>query len=112
MAQDISVILTRTEKQTALKGRCFCGVRFIKVDLSEAVFNEADLEGATFALADSYGADFCHANLCQAPFCLCELHGVDLTDACLAGTTFRGCVSTFARTAAWCCKTSGEEGHR
>ena len=92
MAQDISVILTRTEKQTALKGRCFCGVRFIKVDLSEAVFNEADLEGATFALADLYGADFCHANLCQAPFCLCELHGVDLTDACLAGTTFRGCL--------------------
>ena len=67
-------------------------MRFIKADLSAAVFNKADLEGATFALADLYGADFCHANLCQAPFCLCELHGVDLTDACLAGTTFRGCL--------------------
>ena len=92
MAQDLNVILTRTEKRIAFSGRCFSGVRFTKVDLAEAVFNDADLEGTTFALADLYGADFCHANLRPATFCLCDLHGVDLTDACLAGTTFRGCL--------------------
>lgn len=101
MAQDLDVILTRTEKRTALRGRCFCGVQFIKVDLAETVFNEADLEGASFVLADLYGADFCHANLRQATFCLCDLHGVDLTDACLARTTFRGCLGLPPATCAY-----------
>lgn len=101
MAQDLNVILTRTEKRTALRGCCFCGVQFIKVDLAETVFNDADLEGATFALTDLYGADFCHANLRQATFCLCDLHGVDLTDACLTGTTFRGCLGLPPATCAY-----------
>ena len=100
MAHDLRVILTRTERRTALIGKRFCGVRFTKVDLAEAVFNEADLEGTTFVLADLYGADFCHTNLRQATFCLCDLHGVDLTDACWQDA-FRGCLGLSPPTCAY-----------
>ncbi len=89
MAQDLTVILTDTEKRTALIGRRLCHRQFAKVDLAGTVFNEADLEGTRFVLADLYGADFCHANLRGVEFSLCELHGVDFTDACLEQTTFR-----------------------
>ena len=92
MAPDLRMILTETEKRTALRGKRFCGEHFTKVDLAGAVFDEADLEGGYFALTDLYGADFRHTNLRQATFCLCDLHGVDLTEACLAGTTFRSCL--------------------
>lgn len=89
MEQELTVILTETEKRTALIGRCFCRPQFAEVDLARAVFREADLEGARFLQTDLHGADFCHANLRGAEFFLCDLYGVDLTDACLEQATFR-----------------------
>jgi uncharacterized protein YjbI with pentapeptide repeats len=89
MEQELTVILTETEKQTALIGRCFCHLQFAEVDLARAVFREADLEGARFVQADLHGADFRHANLRAAEFFLCDLHGVNLTEACLEKATFR-----------------------
>lgn len=83
------MILTETEKRTALIGRCFCRPQFAEVDLARAVFREADLEGARFVRTDLHSANFHHANLRGAEFFLCDLHGVNLTEACLEQATFR-----------------------
>jgi len=48
MEQELTVILTETEKQTALIGRRFHHLEFAKVDLARAVFRESDLAGARF----------------------------------------------------------------
>jgi uncharacterized protein YjbI with pentapeptide repeats len=89
MEQELTVILTETEKQTALVGRRFCRLQFAQVDLAGAVFREADLEGVRFVQTDLHGADFRHANLRGAEFFLCDLYGADFTDACLEQATFR-----------------------
>ncbi|MBI3245975.1 MAG: pentapeptide repeat-containing protein [Deltaproteobacteria bacterium] len=89
MEQELTVILTETEKRTALIGRRFCRRQFAEVDLAGAVFREADLEGARFVQADLHGADFRQANLRGAEFFLCDLYGADFTDACLEKATFR-----------------------
>lgn len=89
MEQELTVILTETEKQTALIGRRFSFLHFTEVDLSGAVFREADLEGTKFVRTDLRGADFCRANLQGAVFSLCNLHGADFTDARLEGANFR-----------------------
>jgi len=89
MEQELTVILTETEKQTALIGRRFSFLHFTEVDLSGAVFREADLEGTKFVRTDLRGADFCRANLQGAVFSLCNLHRADFTDARLEGANFR-----------------------
>ncbi len=83
------MILTETEKRTALIGRRFCCLQFVKVNLARAVFREADLEGTRFMLADLHEADFRQANLRGAEFSLCDLYGADFTDAYLEKATFR-----------------------
>jgi hypothetical protein len=87
--QELTVILTETEKQTALIGKQFSLMRFAEVDLSGAVFREADLEGTKFMKVDLRGADFRQANLQGAVFSLCDLHEADFTDARLEGANFR-----------------------
>jgi len=89
MDQKLILILTETEKRTALIGRWFCRLQFARVDLVGAVFREADLEGTRFMLADLHEADFRQANLRGAEFSLCDLYGADFTDACLEKATFR-----------------------
>jgi uncharacterized protein YjbI with pentapeptide repeats len=89
MEQELTVILTETEKRTALIGKHFCGLQFAKVDLAGTVFREADLAGARFVQVDLHDADFRHANLRGAEFFLCYLYGADFTDACVEQTTFR-----------------------
>ncbi len=86
--QELTVILTETEKQTVLIGRRFALAHFTKVDLSGAVFREADLEGTKFVQTDLRGADFHKANLQGAVFSLCDLHGADFTGARLEGANF------------------------
>lgn len=88
MEQELTVILTETEKRTALLGRQFCRLQFARVDLARAVFRKADLEGTGFMLADLHEADFRRANLHGAEFFLCDLYGADFTDACLEKATF------------------------
>jgi len=87
--QKRTVILTETEKQTALIGRRFVLAHFARVDLSRAVFREADLEGTKFVETDLRGADFRRANLQGTVFSFCDLHEADLTDARLEGANFR-----------------------
>lgn len=89
MEQEVVVILTETEKKTALVGGRFSCQHFSQVDLAGAVFQEADLEGAKFVRVDLRGARFCRANLRGAMFSLCDLQGVDVTEACLEGANFR-----------------------
>lgn len=82
MDQKLIMILTETEKRTALIGRWFRRLQFARVDLAGAVFRKADLEGTRFMLADLHEADFRQANLRGAEFSLCDLYGADFTDAC------------------------------
>ncbi len=88
MEQELTVILTETEKQTVLIGKRFAFAHFTKVDLSGAVFREADLEGTKFVQTDLRRADFHKANLQGAVFSLCDLHGADFTGARLEGANF------------------------
>jgi Mg2+ and Co2+ transporter CorA len=88
MEQELTAILTETEKQTVLIGGRFALAHFTKVDLSRAVFREADLEGTKFVQTDLRGADFRRANLQGAVFSLCDLHGADFTGARLEGANF------------------------
>jgi len=89
MKQELTVILTEAEKQTALIGGCFALVHFTKVDLSRAVFREADLEGTKFVGTDLREADFRRANLQGTVFSFCDLRGADFIDASLARAKFR-----------------------
>ena len=88
MERALTVILTETEKQTALIGRRFASLHFTEVDLSGAVFREADLEGTKFVWTNLQGADFRRANLQGVVFSFCDLHGTDFTDARLEGANF------------------------
>lgn len=88
MDQKLIMILTETEKRTALIGRWFRRLQFARVDLAGAVFRKANLEGTRFMLADLHEADFRQANLRGAEFSLCDLYGADFTDACLEKATF------------------------
>jgi hypothetical protein len=87
--QNLKVILTETEKRTALIGGVLPFARFTGVDLCGAVFQGANLERAKFTGSALRGANFRGANLRGVKFLFCDVHGADLTNACLDRADFR-----------------------
>jgi len=84
-------ILTGAEKQTVLVRGVLDGRYFFKVDLSDAIFDEASCRHTVFGRTDLRRARFHNALLDNALFLRCDLTGVDLQGACLLRSRFVAC---------------------
>jgi uncharacterized protein YjbI with pentapeptide repeats len=84
-------ILTGAEKQTVLVRGVLDGRHFFKVDLSDAIFDEASCRHTVFGRTDLRRARFHNALLDNALFLRCDLTGVDLQGACLLHSRFVAC---------------------
>jgi uncharacterized protein YjbI with pentapeptide repeats len=85
------IVLTPSEKQTAMLGAWLSFRSFTSVDLSATLFEKARCDNAEFVDVDLHRADFRGANLTNSLFLRCNLSGCRFPNADLTGTRFVSC---------------------